>query len=359
MFFEYKKVRYLSLNNVYLMNVVYLISKKHKFLAILNKKHQVLSVLFVLTATLLFGQDPEFTQFYASPLHLNPALAGTGKCSRITSTYRNQWPSIQNAYVTYQASFDQYLKNMNGGVGLAFIGDRAADGIYNTMGVSGTYAYRINFDSDFQLQAGLQFAYYQKSLNWARLQFGDEFHPIYGYQGQVSLDRNANNRDKVGYSDYAVGLLGLHKSFYAGVAVKHITEPNESFNTNTLSKLPTRFTLHGGGIVYLVDRYSEKMILAPEFLYSQQGRFKQLNLGVYWSNQLIVAGVWARHTFGNSDAVIPYVGYRKDFFKIAYSYDVTISNLGVQRTAGAHEISLEFTFCSKNDQQDLVCPRFY
>ena len=50
---------------------------------------------------------------------------------------------------------------------------------------------------------------------------------------------------------------------------------------------------------------------------------------------------------------------RKDFFKIAYSYDVTVSNLGVQRTAGAHELSLEFSFCSKNAQQNLVCPRFH
>ena len=88
-------------------------------------------VLFFI-ATVTGAQDPEFTQFYASPLHLNPALAGTGRCSRITTSYRNQWPSIQNAYVTYQTSYDQFMPGMNGGVGIAFIGDRAADGIYNT-----------------------------------------------------------------------------------------------------------------------------------------------------------------------------------------------------------------------------------
>ena len=315
-------------------------------------------VLFFI-ATVTGAQDPEFTQFYASPLHLNPALAGTGRCSRITTSYRNQWPSIQNAYVTYQTSYDQFMPGMNGGVGIAFIGDRAADGIYNTMGVSGTYAYKMEFDADFQLQAGVQFSYYQKTLDWARLEFGDEFHPVNGYLGKISLDRNSNNRDKVGYTDYSVGLLGFNKSFYGGVAVKHITEPNESFNTNTISKLPTRFTVHGGGIIFLVDRYNEKMFLAPEFLYSQQGRFRQLNLGIYWTNNLILAGMWARHTFGNSDAIIPYIGYKKDFFKIAYSYDVTVSNLGVQRTAGAHELSLEFSFCSKNANMGLICPRFH
>ena len=53
------------------------------------------------------GQDPHFSQFYASPLTLNPALTGlfAGE-GRISSTYRNQWQSISNPFTTGTVAFD-------------------------------------------------------------------------------------------------------------------------------------------------------------------------------------------------------------------------------------------------------------
>ncbi|MFN5148175.1 MAG: type IX secretion system membrane protein PorP/SprF, partial [Flavobacteriia bacterium] len=64
------------------------------------------------------AQDPTFTQFYANPLYLNPALAGSYGCSRFALNYRNEWPALSGNYVTYSASYDQYFKNISGGFGL-------------------------------------------------------------------------------------------------------------------------------------------------------------------------------------------------------------------------------------------------
>ncbi|MEK7225921.1 MAG: type IX secretion system membrane protein PorP/SprF, partial [Bacteroidota bacterium] len=53
------------------------------------------------------AQDPNFSQFFASPLTLNPAL--TGKFDglfRVAGNYRNQWPTIPNAYQTKTVSVD-------------------------------------------------------------------------------------------------------------------------------------------------------------------------------------------------------------------------------------------------------------
>ncbi|HWC54182.1 MAG TPA: type IX secretion system membrane protein PorP/SprF, partial [Chitinophagaceae bacterium] len=59
------------------------------------------------------AQDPNFSQFFASPLTLNPAL--TGKFDgvyRVAGNYRNQWPTINNAFTTATASIDfGILKN--------------------------------------------------------------------------------------------------------------------------------------------------------------------------------------------------------------------------------------------------------
>ena len=46
------------------------------------------------------AQDPLFTQFFSNALQLNPALAGRDLSPRFHITYRNQWPEINNGYIT-------------------------------------------------------------------------------------------------------------------------------------------------------------------------------------------------------------------------------------------------------------------
>ena len=60
---------------------------------------------FLLLTGALQAQDPHFSQFFASPLTLNPAF--TGKFDgvwRLAANHRDQWPSIPKAYVTTSAS---------------------------------------------------------------------------------------------------------------------------------------------------------------------------------------------------------------------------------------------------------------
>src|SRR6266516_4793846 len=76
---------------------------------------KLLSTLVICVALVMvsIAQDPNFSQFFASPLTLNPAL--TGKFDgvyRIAINYRNQWPTIFNAFRTYTVSADMgILKN--------------------------------------------------------------------------------------------------------------------------------------------------------------------------------------------------------------------------------------------------------
>src|ERR1700712_3413113 len=82
------------------------------------------------------AQDPAFSQFFSSPLSLNPAL--TGKFNgqlRVAGNYRNQWPQINNAFITETVSVDGNI--LNGklaegdawGVGLLAMSDKTANGI--------------------------------------------------------------------------------------------------------------------------------------------------------------------------------------------------------------------------------------
>ncbi|WP_343789462.1 type IX secretion system membrane protein PorP/SprF, partial [Wandonia haliotis] len=71
-----------------------------------NWKNYILAILaFSWAFQEVKAQDPIFTQFYANPLYLNPALAGTHGCPRFALNYRNQWPAISGNFVTYSASY--------------------------------------------------------------------------------------------------------------------------------------------------------------------------------------------------------------------------------------------------------------
>src|SRR6185369_13160362 len=77
-----------------------------------------LSLLMLLTGYSVTAQDPQFSQFYAAPLYLNPAFAGSTNQGRIGGNYRNQWPSIDANYTTMSFFADFYLEDYKSGVGM-------------------------------------------------------------------------------------------------------------------------------------------------------------------------------------------------------------------------------------------------
>ena len=95
-----------------------------------NRLVQII-VVFCLSFLITYSgkaQDPQFSQFYANPLYLNPALAGATECARINLNYRNQWPSLTKAFITYSMTYDQNLSSINSGFGLIAMNDRQGDG---------------------------------------------------------------------------------------------------------------------------------------------------------------------------------------------------------------------------------------
>src|SRR4051812_27357085 len=84
--------------------------------------------LLLLSAVSVKGQDPHFTQFYANPLYLNPAFAGSAHCPRITLNYRNQWPALQGQFITASFSYDQQIPSISSGIGLMALTDNAGEG---------------------------------------------------------------------------------------------------------------------------------------------------------------------------------------------------------------------------------------
>jgi type IX secretion system PorP/SprF family membrane protein len=301
-----------------------------------------------------FSQDPEFTQFYANPLYLNPAFAGSQKCPRLALNYRNQWPALSGNFVTYTASYDQFFDPIAGGVGILILNDQAGEGTLTTTNASLMYAYHLNVSREFSIKFGMQAMYVQKKVDWDKLRFGDQIDARYGFVYQTIEIRPETQKS---FMDFSAGILMYTTRVYGGFAVNHLTEPDEKFFSYDESPLPRKYTAHAGALLPLSGEDDEDATyISPNILFQLQQDFQQLNFGVYVAKRPLVGGLWYR----NRDSFIALVGLQQGIFKFGYSYDITVSKLR-NASAGSHEFSLglQFTCRPKTKRfRAIKCPAF-
>jgi len=275
------------------------------------------------------AQDPEFTQFYANPMYLNPAFAGSAQAGRVGINFRNQWASIDNAFRTFSVSYDQYVKGVAGGLGIQFIHDGAGSGTFHSNSVVGVYAFQTALNRKYNLNFGGKVGFTDKSVKWDEMTFGDMIDP---YQGFIYESNEIRPRQSRNYLDLSVGALIYSKNIFAGVAVYHLHEPITGLVGD--SRLSRRYSVHAGTNIEIGDQFTGKYTFSPNLLYTKQGEFEQLNMGLYFKSGVITAGVWYRST----DAIILLFGVKTTKYNIGYSYDMTISRL-TMASGGAHELS--------------------
>ncbi len=332
----------------------------------MRKKLLLLSILLS-ASYFLKAQDPSFSQYYGNPLYLNPALTGSKICPRLTLNYRNQWPSIPGTFVNYAASYDRYIDPISGGIGIMVVAEDIAKGIVKSTQVSGLYAFRTDLSKKTTMTVGFQATYIQNKLNWDKLIFADQLEGIQpGSGGSIPLS-NEPIADRLTASmiDFSTGVvIAYQERIYAGLAVNHLSQPDNSFYSNGESRLDMKVTAHAGALIGINSYGSqvdvEDLSLAPNIMYQQQGKFRQMNLGLYLNMYPFVVGAWYRHAFENPDAVIALLGFMTQKFKVGYSYDYTVSRL-TNATGGAHEVSFTWQFdCPQKTfkHKAIKCPRF-
>ncbi len=298
-----------------------------------------------------YSQDVIYTQFYANPLYLNPALAGGKLDQRVTLNYRNQWPSITKGYVSYSATWDEHFDKISGGAGIIANADIGGGGVYNRFSASGIYSYRLQASHFMVLNAAIQAGYMQYRLDWEKLLFYDQ---IDIHTGNIEPTREyLPPKLNIGNLDFSAGLLaGFKESLYFGLAVNHLSRPDMSFYGGNENRLRMRWTLHSGMLIDFFQGMDGEDLrnfsVSPNVVYIQQGNFRQLNLGMYVNSFPVVAGLWLRHTFGNPDALILLLGFQQKEYKVGYSFDYTISRV-TMRSGGAHEISVAWLFRKHNN----------
>lgn len=339
------------------------------------------SIAFVSNA-----QDIHFTQYFKSPLTLNPAQTGLIDADwRASANFRMQWYEItNNPYTTGSVAFDlPILRNKlpeGDALGLGVLGvyDKAGSGgLQNTtLALSLAYHKALGIDKQHTISLGVQGSFVQKSVDFSKLIFGDQIDPTMPNYLRPVSNENFSNSD-LNYPDFNAGVLysgrlSEHATLYAGLSMYHITRPTETFmnNQNSSSNIDLRINQRFAGFLGGSFDLNEKITTYVSTTYVTQGSASEFLIGgavgfilnpghsQYTENTVFYLGGWYR--FG--DAIAPYIGLEWTNMSLGFSFDATVSSLANQvRNQGAYEVSLVYNgFIEKVVKRtyNFACPKF-
>ncbi|MFN0013636.1 MAG: PorP/SprF family type IX secretion system membrane protein [Saprospiraceae bacterium] len=344
----------------------------------------ILACFLLLVVTNLHGQDPRFTQYFASPWNLNPAMTGAfdGRW-RVTANYRDQWSSIlpDVPFRTYAAAADMRLgvsRDDYFALGIGLMHDEAGTARFsqNKAQLGGAFLMQLAGGprrTKHFVSVGTQVGFGQNSIDWGRLWFSRQFDPVteapdYNTgNGEPNAGANTNV-----YLDFNAGVLwyalfgqsGGHWS--AGAALHHINQPVVTLADDNSEQLYSRLALHTGGLLPISNNFG----LMPGVQIMRQGPAFEADFGfnLRYSNNdhnelALRLGAWSR--LGNRldsgmqlESIAAVAMLELERWMLGISYDITMSSLTVANNSrGAFELSLTY-FHPAERKARVICPRF-
>lgn len=315
------------------------------------------------------SQDLHFSQYFNSPLLVNPANTGFSPDVdwRVGVNYRNQWASVtSNPYKTMSAWGDAQIFNnrfVNGwvGIGGAILRDVAGSGGLTSTKAFGSIAYHQLLGLNSLLSTGFNIGWVNKRVDFTKLTFDNQWNKNFF---DVTLPSNEPFAySSVGYFDLQAGVNYAYfpsdnAYFNAGLSVMHINRPRESFFSNGTAdvRVPARYTLFLNGSFKINDQW----IVNPNVYISEMDKAYEVvgGLNAHYNlsgdgNTQLIAGLYYRY----NDAAIVMAGYQLSDFTITVNYDATTSSLSAyNQSRGAYELSIVKTGVFGGGFKPVKCP---
>ena len=298
--------------------------------------HIIVFLLGIIPFSIVKGQDIHYSQFYLSPINLNPAMVGQFKGDyRFIGNYRTQWQSVTIPFTTisFAADAKKLFNRKDVAAGIQINQDRTGDSKFNTfqINLSGAYMKPISKDSSRTLSFGLQSGFTNRSINYNPLSFDAQYNGYY-YDPNLPTQETFLKASRT-YLNLHMGVayfwkVAPRKSINAGMALFNINKPKQSFFNNDGIKLDRRYVFHAGA----EWKIHEKFNILPSMLFMAQGTYKEFDLGASVKYILtdfigIYRTVWAGLFYRNKDAGFLTAGMDYDQWKVGISYDINVSTL--------------------------------
>jgi type IX secretion system PorP/SprF family membrane protein len=317
-----------------------------------------------------FGQDPSFSQFFSSPLNINPALTANISADwRTILNMRNQWLAPASPYATGTISFDTKLfqrkianveEDNFVGMGAMMMFDYAMGGIVKSTYASLNLSYNIKlteWPATQRLAAGFGLTYASRHIDFKGLNFQEQYTGS-GFNTNLPTGESALSNMKP-YLSASVGLTYTYATENSnvdiGMAAFHVNKPRQTFLEDENQRLPIRKVAHANFDTYLNDH----LILNANMIYQSQLAASYFSVGgalgydLGTEEKVIVnGGLW----YWSNNALVPYFGFSYKEFQVGVSYDLTTSKLAqASRRPSTWELSIILRGV-RSSSRSIPCP---
>lgn len=310
---------------------------------------RILTYILLFFNSCLLAQDPHYSQLFNSLYYTNPSTISQFSAPQFGLSYRNQWPGLKSAFVTYNMFYFHPVTSMKSTFGITLMHDVQGDGTITKTTPAGIYSYSVKVSDLIRLTTGIRLSYVLRNVNPEKLQFETDI------TGTGNYDYYGNERLKTGFFDFSMGISAMAgENLLTGISVHHVTTPNESFGNNEKGKLNYLFAFHTTGILYLSKTYSGNILLKPGMQIMNQGTYNELLYGSSLQIKVFELGLWARNDLKfRFDAVILALGFSRDSYNFYYSYDVNFKSMRFFSSGiGAHEVTFLYNFKYKEKRKN-------
>ncbi|MES2448416.1 MAG: PorP/SprF family type IX secretion system membrane protein [Bacteroidota bacterium] len=300
-------------------------------------KNCLFILILILYSSSSNAQDPKFSQYFAAPLLLNPALTGYFDGDyRVAANMRQQWANIGAPYNTYSLSGeiklnDEFYHDDIFAIGISALYDESFNKFLKASNLSAGFSYYKFLDPNHNVKIGLapQVSYVTKRLDFDALTVASQFQDgSFNLSLPNYLDLNSN---KLSYFDFNVGAniaLSLNKiSASLGYAAYHLTRPNQSLFNDLTVKLPYRHTIN------FSFRYTTDDLVDLNFSAHQlrEGSSRDAIVGAvigfkptFESKLKLNTGLWYQ---SNGNSFFPFVGFDFSTISLGFNYGLFSKNI--------------------------------
>ena len=328
-------------------------------------KRKILSYTFLFCFSYgFYAQDFHFSQYNLVPFWLNPAMvAGTNDVD-VGVIYRTQYTGLSNPYNTFGAFADASIKKKRGknsyfGLGIGFVQDNNTNLQYKSSLAALSLSYHLRLTRNNTISAGFQPFFFQKSMNYAPLKWGNQFDgssynaslPT-GESGAYSQQNKVDGSSGFNYQ-YSKGahssIVERAQKLQIGFSMFHLPFVRYSF----YGSKETIYSRYGLNLSYTYKPANSKVSVNPMFYFQKQGPANEI---IFGCNTLIIlqeasastsfvksSSLTAGVLYRVQDALIITAGLNFERFCFSLAYDVNISPLITStHSFGAAELCIRY-----------------
>lgn len=289
-------------------------------------------------------RDPEvFIPGANNPMAVNPGFTGGMLAPRFEMNYRNQWLGNQQNSSQLTLSFDNYVYEMRGGIGLMINAKDYGYGGFNDVNMSMIYSPKISLSKNIVLEPAVKLTMGMMHGNGAKLNSDSQFELERGRLLSTPAAQQMAGGRELWYKDYGLGFVLNTEWFYAGLSADNLNRHYENVYNEEGNATPTSTPISISAIAgFDYEGKGKRMAISPFVAYQQFGARKEMWAGFnYRLNWITIGGSISQNIDFSAS-----LGMKFEKFKLIYTYDHTKSTLNDSQI-GSHNLGIRINGSNK------------